>query len=241
MTVTKEQHGTYLSVFQQQQSSLNAVGPSWVESIRKAAIHRFAELGFPTTKNEEWKYTNVSPLARTAFELAGVRKREPGDASPQTLPLGDLDCVRLVFVDGAHFPGLSSSGTLPAGVKVGNLARSLAGDQPSLEAHLARYAAFEDHAFVALNTAFMEDGAVIEVGKDVVLDRPIHLVYISTGDGQRTVTHPRNLILVGRGSQVNIIEAYVGLRSEFPISNFQFLVSKPKVAAYISPTPLPRL
>jgi Fe-S cluster assembly protein SufD len=229
MTVTKEQHGTYLSVFQRQQSSLNAVGPSWVESIRKAAIHRFAELGFPTTKNEEWKYTNVSPIARTAFQPAPVGEGWLGDFSPKGLLLGgtapDLECVQLAFVDGVHSPRLSSTGTLQAGVKVGNLARSLAGDQPSLEAHLARYAAFEDHAFVALNTAFMQDGAVIEVSKDVVLDRPIHLVYISTGDGQPTVTHPRNLILVGRGSQVNIIEAYVGLRSEFPISNFQFPVS----------------
>ena len=215
MIATKEQHDIYLSLFKQQESELVAAGPSWVESIRKAAIHRFAELGFPTTKNEEWKYTNVSPIARTAFQPAPVACKEAGDVSPQSLPLGgttrDLNCVQLVFVDGAYAAGLSSTATLQAGVKVGNLAGALAGKRPSLEAHLARYAGFEDHAFVALNTAFMQDGAFIEVAKDVVLDRPIYLLYVSTADGQPTVTHPRNLILVGRGSQLNIIEAYVGL------------------------------
>jgi Fe-S cluster assembly protein SufD len=217
MTVTKDQHEIYLSIFQQQQSSSNGLGPSWVAPIRKAAIHRFAELGFPTTKNEEWKYTNVSPIARVAFQPAAVAKRGLGDFPAESLPLGstarDLDCVQLVFVDGVYSQGLSSSGALQAGVKVGNLARALTGNHPSLEAHLARYAGFEDHAFVALNTAFMQDGAFIEIAKDVVLDRPIYLLYISTADGQPTVTHPRNLILVERGSQVNIIEVYLGLET----------------------------
>jgi Fe-S cluster assembly protein SufD len=207
MIATKQRHDTYVSLFQQQESGLGAASPSWVGPIRSAAIHRFAELGFPTTKNEEWKYTNVSPIAKTAFQPAAVARREFG--------LGyrarDLDCVQVVFVDGSYFPELSSTGTLQAGVKVGDLARALAANQPSLEAHLARYAGFEDHAFVALNTAFMRDGAFIEISKDVAVDRPIHLVYFSTVDGQPTVTHPRNLILVGRGSQVNIIESYVGL------------------------------
>src|SRR5215472_3000319 len=129
MIATKEQHDIYLSLFRQQESELVAAGPSWVESIRKAAIHRFAELGFPTTKNEEWKYTNVSPIARTAFQPAPVACKGPGDVSPPSLPLGgttrDLDCVQLVFVDGAYAAGLSSTATLQAGVKVGNLAGAL--------------------------------------------------------------------------------------------------------------------
>ena len=250
MIATNQQHDIYLSLFKQQESELAAVGPSWVEPIRKAAIHRFAELGFPTTKNEEWKYTNVGPIARTAFQPAPVARKGPSDVSTQRLPLGKttegLDYAQLVFVDGGYSPGLSSARTLQAGVKVTNLAGALAGNQPSLETHLARYAGFEDHAFVALNTAFMQDGAFIEIAKDVALDRPIHLLYISTADGQPTVTHPRNLILVGRGSQVSIIEAYVGLgtgnwklenrnskleirnselssgEDELPVSSFQF-------------------
>jgi Fe-S cluster assembly protein SufD len=249
MVATKEQHDSYLSLFRERESRLAAADPSWVGPIRKAAMHRFAEVGFPTTKNEEWKYTNVSPIARTAFQPAAVPKRGPDDVPPKRVPLGgtarDLDCIQLVFVDGAYSPRLSSTGTAQAGVNVGNLARALAGNQPSLEAHLARYAGFDDHAFVALNTAFMQDGAFIEIAKDVVLDRPIHLLYISTADGQPTVTHPRNLILVGRGSQLSLIEAYVGLGfpnragnwkletgsskpdggEELPVSSFHFPIS----------------
>jgi Fe-S cluster assembly protein SufD len=231
MIATKEQHEAFLSLFQQQASSLTAVEPSWVGSIRRAGIHRFAELGFPTTKNEEWKYTNVGPIARTAFQPAAVARMGLGDVALQRLPRGgmarDLDCVQAVFIDGVYSPGLSSSGTLQAGLKVGSLASALAGNQPGLEAHLARYAGFEDQAFVALNTAFIQDGAFIEISKDVVVDRPIHLLYISTADGQPTVTHPRNLILVGRGSQVNIIETYVGLALSNPAQNSKLETEKP--------------
>jgi Fe-S cluster assembly protein SufD len=218
MIATKEELGSYLSLFQREESGLAAASPSWVGPIRKAAIHRFAELGFPNTKNEEWKYTNVSPIARTPFQpAAGATER--GDASllPMfTDPARDLDCTRLVFVNGSYSRGLSATGTPQAGVRLESLARALADNEPSVEAHLARYAGYEDHAFVALNTAFLQDGAFIEIAKDVVLDRPIHLLYISTAHGQPTVTHPRNLIHVGRGSQANIIEVYVGLELADP-------------------------
>jgi Fe-S cluster assembly protein SufD len=227
MIATKQQHDIYISLFEQQQSKLAAVSPSWVGPIRKAAIHRFAELGFPTTKNEEWKYTNVSPMTKVPFQPATVSATGRSDVSVLhflTDPAQDQDCIRLVFVNGSYSGELSATGRLQAGVRLGSLARALADDEATLEAHLARYAGFDDHAFAALNTAFMQDGGLIEIGKDVIVDRPIHLLYASTGDGQPTVTHPRNLILVGRGSQVNIIETYVGLGvpAETPVSNFQF-------------------
>ena len=248
MIATKHQHDTYLSLFQQQEPTLAAVSPSWMGPIRKAGIHRFADLGFPTSKNEEWKFTNVSPMARIPFQP--VTADGPGRADASLLqfvvdPARDLDCIRLVFVNGLYSPDLSAIGALPKGARLGSLARALTVNDPAVEAHLARYAGYEVHPFVALNTAFMHDGAFVEVAKDVVLEKPIHLLYVSTRNGQPTVTHPRNLFLVGRGSQVNIIEAYVGVGTgswkletrnskietrdsqsepeasfEFPISNF---------------------
>jgi Fe-S cluster assembly protein SufD len=175
------------------------------------------ELGFPTTKNEEWKYTNVSPIARIPFHPATGVTTGRGDASllrSLTDPARDLDCMRLVFVNGAYSGELSATDRLQVGVKLGSLARALAENEAKIETYLARYADYENHAFTALNTAFIEDGSFIEIGKDVILDRPIYLLYVSTADGQPTVTHPRNLVLVGHGSQVNIIEAYVGLAHE---------------------------
>jgi Fe-S cluster assembly protein SufD len=235
LIATKEQLGTYLSLFQREESGLAAASPPWAVPVRKAAIHRFAELGFPTTKNEEWKYTNVSPIARIPFQPVSERetKRSVVDLPSYPILMEEIAGTRLVFVDGQYRQSLSAA-ALPKGVKAGSLARALADNEPSVETHLARYADYEDRAFVALNTAFMQDGAFIEISKDVVVDRPIHLLYISTADGQPTVTHPRNLILVGRGSQVNIIEAYVGLELPdrgFPTDGVYFTNSVTEVVA----------
>jgi Fe-S cluster assembly protein SufD len=235
MIATKEQLGSYLSLFRREESGLAAASPPWAVPVRKAAIHRFAELGFPTTKNEEWKYTNVSPIARIPFQPVSERetKRSVVDLPAYPILTEEIAGTRLVFVDGQYSQSLSAAAS-PKGVKAGSLARALADNEPSVETHLARYADFEDRAFVALNTAFMQDGAFIEISKDVVVDRPIHLLYISTADGQPTVTHPRNLILVGRGSQVNIIEAYVGLELPdrgFPADDAYFTNSVTEVVA----------
>jgi Fe-S cluster assembly protein SufD len=215
MIVIKEQLGSYLSLFQREESVLADAGPPWAVPVRKAAIHRFAELGFPTTRNEEWKYTNVSPIARIPFQPVPEReaKRSVVDLPAYPRLTEEIAGTRLVFIDGQYSQGLSAA-ALPKGVKAGSLARALADNEPSVETHLARYADYEDRAFVALNTAFMQDGAFIEISKDVVVDRPIHLLYISTAGVQPTVTHPRNLIVVGRGSQVSIIEVYVGMDVE---------------------------
>jgi Fe-S cluster assembly protein SufD len=117
-------------------------------------------------------------------------------------------------VNGHFSPEFSSLGALPPGAKVGSLAAALASrgnGSGTLEEHLARHASFENHAFVALNTAFMEDGAFIDIPKDSVVEKPIALLFVTAPNAQPVVTHPRNLILAGHGSQVSLIEAYVEL------------------------------
>jgi Fe-S cluster assembly protein SufD len=214
MTAVKENQDVYFANFDLLQKKLAAGEPSWLQAIRKAAIDRFAELGFPTTHNEEWKYTNVAPIARVPFQPAlGAPLAAP---ELERLPFADLECSRLVFLNGHYCPELSSLGALPQGVKAGHLAGALAASRQKhgstlLEEHLARYASFHNHPFVALNTAFMEDGALVEVPRDVVLARPILLLFLATTNGQPAVVHPRNLILVGRGSQASFIEGYAGL------------------------------
>ncbi len=227
MIAVNESQDLYLSSFAELEKKLADKGPSWVDRIRHAAIDRFAEVGFPTTHDEEWKYTSVAPIARTPFQpavgevsVAALHERRTGGRRPPRQPFADLECSRLAFVDGHYSPELSSTGALPPGVKVASLAAAVSDGValwPLLEAHLARYAEYEDHAFVALNTAFMEDGAFVEIPKDLVLEKPIHLLFISTVGARHgvplppTVTHPRNLILVGRRSQVTFIESYVAL------------------------------
>lgn len=181
-----------------------AGGPAWLEKLRRQAYERFSALGFPTTKDEEWKYTNVSPIAKAGFQRAAAG---PVSVDPALLP--DLGCAtRLVFVNGRFAPGLSASAA-PAGVKIRTLAEALKDGNPTVESHLARYASFDKQAFVALNTALAEDGAVVEIARNAVLEQPLHLVFWTSADAP-VMTHPRVLILAGRGSQASLIEHYIG-------------------------------
>ncbi len=194
--------------------ALHAGEPAWWGNLRREAFDRFSTLGFPTTHDEDWKYTNVSPIARTAFE--------PGELAPvrTSSPLAELGCdVRLVFVNGRFSRDLSSQDRLPAGLSAGSLANRLRDGSTALEAHLGRYASFGGHAFVALNTAFVEDGALIEIAANTVLEKPVHLVFLSEPDGRPTVSHPRTLVLAGRGSQASVIETYLGPEGETYFTN----------------------
>ena len=213
MIATSEKEGLYLSSFRELEDRLAANSPSWLHEIRRAAMAGFAEKGFPTTRQEEWRNTNVAPIAAVPFQPATTPLSPPqrgGELRILQHPLADLGCPKLVFINGRFAKQLSTLEALPKGVQAGSLAEGLASDAKTLERHLARYAAdYREHAFVALNTAFIEDGAFIEIPKGVVLEKPIYLLYVSDPSGLPTVSYPRNLIVAGRESQATIIEAYV--------------------------------
>ena len=214
MIATSEKEGLYLSSFRELEDRLAANSPSWLHEIRRAAMAGFAEKGFPTTRQEEWRNTNVAPIAAVPFQPATTPLSPPqrgGELRILQHPLADLGCPKLVFINGRFAKQLSTLEALPKGVQAGSLAEGLASGAKTLERHLARYAAdYREHAFVALNTAFIEDGAFIEIPKGVVLEKPIYLLYVSDPSGLPTVSYPRNLIVAGRESQATIIEAYVG-------------------------------
>jgi Fe-S cluster assembly protein SufD len=243
MLALGEQEGLHLETFKQLEKELAQTGPSWVHAIRQAAIHSFAQLGFPSTREEDWKYTNVGPLANTPFrpappELASSVARRVKQLGAAALAscrqvaaswsasyeislrsLTNLACPRLTFINGRYCPELSTPETLPRGLKAGSLAAALQSDGRKLEGHLARYAGYKTHPFVALNTAFFADGAFIEIPQGATLTKPIHLLYISKPDGQPTVSHPRNLILAGATSQASLIETYLSLADEVYFTN----------------------
>ena len=202
---------TYYARLQQIEASDSGGGKAWFMPIRKAAMARFSELGFPTTRDEEWRFTNVSVIANGAFVPAART-----DAAIDTKRLDPVTvCAsgahRLVFVDGRLCEKLSAIGSLPDGLTIRSLKAALASDDPVLEPHLAHHANYADHAFVALNTALMEDGTVIHVGKGRVVEQPIHLFYVSTAAKPAVATFPRTLIILEPGSQATIVETYVGL------------------------------
>ncbi|HUU83489.1 MAG TPA: Fe-S cluster assembly protein SufD [Phycisphaerae bacterium] len=211
MTEKQQMHSAYIAHFQRRATSLTNDGGAWFVPTREAALACFSRLGFPTLRHEEWKYTNVAPIAQTAFEPAapGAAQVTLDQIEPYTF--ADDACTRLVFVNGWFVPELSSSGAASEGVVAGSLIAAMRTHRELIEPHLARHAAFEDQAFVALNTALMQDGAFVHVAKRRVVSRPIHLLFVSTTEGRPLVAHPRNLILADADSQATVIESHVSL------------------------------
>jgi Fe-S cluster assembly protein SufD len=194
-----------------EQANLEAKQPSWVFPIRKAAMSRFAELGFPTTQDEDWRFTNVSPIAKLPFRPVPESSAGKFDvAALNKYSFASLKASRLVFVDGYFSPELSNILPQSDGIKIGSLAAALKTDSALLEKHLARYAQGGDNAFTELNTAFFHDGAFIYVPSGKIVTDPVHLLFISTAPEAGATTHPRNLIIAEPGSKLTVIESYVG-------------------------------
>jgi Fe-S cluster assembly protein SufD len=194
--------------------------PAWLGSLRQAGLERFLATGFPTLEDEDWKYTNVAALAKTPFEAGGPSKTDGlTTAQLQLLTFGEMDCTHLVFVNGRFVPGLSRRRPLPDGVRAGGLAEALAEDSGTIQSHLGRHARAQDNPFVALNSAFMTDGAYVHLPRRKVLSEPIHLIFVAVPNGAPTVSHPRNLIVAEEGSQGAIVESYISLHPKSYLTN----------------------
>jgi Fe-S cluster assembly protein SufD len=205
----------YLEIFDQFNNRA-ASQPRWLQSLRQDAFARFSETGFPTTHDEDWRFTNVSVVAKTPFELASTDsvRRE------QLAPFGAFGFANcLVFVNGLFSPDLSTLAGLPKGVTVGNLAAHLKNDSAIIEKHLGKYLNAQRDAFAALNTALIEDGVYVHVPRGVAVETPIYVLYVTVpGDGP-TMNHPRNLIIAEESSQVTVVEDYVSLGEGVTFSN----------------------
>jgi Fe-S cluster assembly protein SufD len=213
MVAATEARTAYLANFARLEQKFGRDGDAWFHRVRKDAIARFAELGFPTTKLEEWKFTNVDSIARTPFHSAEFRADGLPSELLAELPLAhaafEQQCSRIVFVNGHYNPQLSSR-TLPDNLIASSLASAIKRNVPNVREHLARYAGFQDEAFVALNTAFLEDGAFIEVPSGVKLDTPVYLLFVSTAH-EPIAVHPRTLIVVGDDTHASIVEDYLSV------------------------------
>ena len=191
-------------------------------------MERFESLGFPTTKNEDWHFTSVTPIAGRTFRPAmlsrlGVSSEgsTAGMVAPADLGRFNFDQPgwhTLVFVNGEFSADLSSFAGLGQHVRVGSLAKAIQSGTGRPERHLGKIATFEDHAFTALNTAFIHDGAFIELQANAVVDQPIHLLFVSEGQGE-AVAHPRNLIVAAQNSRASIVESYVCVRDNTYFTN----------------------
>lgn len=208
--MTQQPHDVYRSHFEVLEQHLNGETGSAVHGIRSRAFGKFLELGFPGPKHEEWRFTNIAPIAKSAFKpAASFAAPAISSADVERFTFGGLHCTRLVFVNGRYAPQLSFLASLPEGATVGSLAEALVSHPDIVRTSLAKHAAYDDNTFTALNTAFMQDGAFVHVPDGKLVEDPIHVLFISTGAEDAFVVHPRNLIIAGNGSQVSLVESYV--------------------------------
>lgn len=182
-------------------------GQSWLDGLREAAARQFASRGFPQTSEEEWRFTNVAPIARVPFRPARAEdaRQEAGALDATLFPAAGAG--RLVFLNGRFAPEFSSP--VP-GITAGSLAEAIGREPDAVSAHLGRHADIAANPFVALNTAFIEDGAWLRVAKNAVPEQPVYLVFVGGGSDSPTVCHPRTLVTVGPNAQVTLAEIYIG-------------------------------
>jgi Fe-S cluster assembly protein SufD len=192
----------------------------WLRDLRQEGFDRFNAVGFPTLRDEDWRFTNLAPIVQTPFRLPGWNESRIALLhGPQSLISMPGAAYRLAFVDGHFIPELSSLDTLPSGVIVASLASELKKNSAALEPHLGRYLNIERDPFCALNTAFIEDGACIHIAKGVVLEAPIHLLYVSASNDFPAVSYPRNLIVVEESAQATVVEDYVSMGGKAALCN----------------------
>jgi Fe-S cluster assembly protein SufD len=186
-------------------------GSEMLARVREAALHQFVSCGFPTTREEEWRFTSVAPIAERAFGLAPVPSTDAIGMGIDSLRLSEV-MAELVFVNGHYVPALSRETGVSRGAYVASLRCRLAEQDKEVERHIARLAPRERSAFVALNTAFLDDGAYVHVPGGAILQQPIHLLFISVGDSDQrwSMAHPRVLAVVGANAQAAIVETYAG-------------------------------
>ena len=186
-----------------------------LNTLRAAAVERVGVLTVPTTRDEDWRFTDISLLTKMSFHPV---------QTASNLQVADVEhfyiaeaTTRIVFVDGVYAPHLSNLAA--DGVKVSNLAPGFAGNVASAAhaAHLGQHVGFQHNVFAALNTAFLHDGALVIVPRDVSVSTPVHLLFIATQAG--AVSYPRCLLLAEPGSAATVIEDYVSLQDEACFTN----------------------
>jgi Fe-S cluster assembly protein SufD len=191
--------------------------PSWLAPLRRRAIERFAESGFPTTRDEDWRYTNLAALAATPFRPATPSRAGVPAGARERLVLPGVEWPRLVFVDGHYSPKLSTARPLPGGGHVASLAETMITDSDMIERHLGRHVRWDRNVFAALNTAFVEDGGFVCLPSEARGETPIELVFLATTAG--VVAQPRTLIVAGLHSRLTVVERYVGITDEAYFTN----------------------
>jgi Fe-S cluster assembly protein SufD len=209
------------AVFTDRRASLPGADLAWLSELRESGINQFRRHGLPTPRTEAWKYTNLRPLQKVAFApshevsaptVVGL------DRVPSLLPSGE-HVRRLVLTEGRFNPELSSIGDLPPGVSLEPLAQAIRRDPGGLQSYLGRIAHPVGQPMLALNTALMEDGVVLRVGRGAVLSEPVEVLHLGGLSDHAVAYHPRLLVLLEADSRAVLVEHFVGLSEQAYFAN----------------------
>jgi len=211
---------SYLSALRPFVESRSGKDPAWLERLREEAALSFEALDFPTTRHEEWKYTNIGPILKVQFRHAlDQGGQRPVAQCLERVTFPESRHSQLVFIDGLYAPELSDRSGAPSGVVISNLAEVPAAHSDVVREHLAAYADYRGDVFTALNTAFLGDGAFVYIPHGKVVEAPIHLLFVSAARAASTISHPRTLVVAGRGAMATIIESYASLAEDIHFTN----------------------
>ncbi len=219
MSETSEIKNWYLSLFKDFENHLNGEKSTPFHRLRKEAIDKFAELDFPNLHQEDWRFTNISPILKHTFTYANKKSTLlPDKKGISRFLFGGMRSHLVVFVNGFYSAELSTLLPLPKGIIIGSLAEALKSNDGTVNDNISKYATFNDNVFTALNTAFTIDGAYIYIPDNIVIEDPVHILFISHGS-EKFISQPRNLIISGKNSQVKIIEHYENVNAGVYFTN----------------------
>ncbi len=209
MTLTATKPAALLQLFANIERKRTADDPPFLRRLRKAAIARFDQLGLPTARDEDWKFTSVQHLATVPFQEHPGGTPDEATLHRELIPAGEA--YQLTFVDGRFDWELSVLPPADAGFTLTCLEEALRTHAPLVERHLGRHASHQDQAFTALNTACFLVGAFLHVPAGRRVDRPIHLTFFTTEVGEPTLIQPRNLLILEEGAEARLVETNIGL------------------------------
>ena len=202
---------------QHQDFAGQAPSQAWVKEMQRCGLTQLGESGFPTLADENWRYTNIKPLLKQAFHVVTARQTRLSPEQVDAFQIDGLDSLKIVVVDGEFDAGLSTQ-SIPAGLTLRSLADML-DEQPEHAAnHINRLLPESAHGFTALNTAFVKNGVWIETDQEVIVEKPVELIFISTGE-DHSLVQPRNMIIAGRHSRLNVIERFLSLNDSKTMTN----------------------
>lgn len=206
----------YLTEFARIEKQLSGTNLEWLQALRSTALKQFSAQGFPTSRDEDWKYTNVTPIIKQNFltntpsplEGEGVRRADEGY----------LNSYRLNFINGIFSEEQSNTSDLPSDVIITNLATAFTKHSDIIQKHLNKIIQ-PTHGFTALNTSFINDGAFIFLPKGTILEKPIELCFVTTDQTTPNFIPLRNLIITEENTQAIIIENYTGTNQNPSFTN----------------------